>query len=227
MKPALNLFFKYPEKGKVKTRLSSRLGNDFVYRLYREFIRDMIKTCGMVDADLILTVSSGSGKTAGDFENEFGITSYLQRGKDLGERMYNSMEDIFHSGYEKCILMGSDIPDISADEINKGFDKLKKSDTVLGPGSDGGYYLIGLRREKLHRDIFTGIRWSTGEVLEQTLRNLTKRGVSYQFLDVLNDIDNLEDLKEFYDRNRDRDNCCTIRFLKNRLKEFSGGDDRQ
>jgi uncharacterized protein len=218
MKPALNLFFKYPEKGRVKTRLSSRLEDDFVYRLYREFIRDIMRTCRMVDADLILTVSS-SGNPPRDYESEFGMRTYLQSGEDLGERMYNSMEKIFLSGYEKCILIGSDIPDISPDQVNKAFDKLSKSDIVIGPSSDGGYYLIGVNREKLHRGIFREVPWSSNEVLERTLKNIGNQGLSYQLLDELNDIDDLEDLKNFYERNREND-YYTVRFLKSRLEEF-------
>jgi rSAM/selenodomain-associated transferase 1 len=219
MKQALNLFFKYPEKGKVKTRLSSRLNSDFVVSLYRELIRDIIKTGRMADADLILSISSTSEKTVHDYESEFGARTFLQRGDDLGERMYHSLEDVFLSGYEQCVLIGSDIPDISPPLINKAFDKLSASDIVLGPGSDGGYYLLGLNREKLHRGIFEKIRWSSGNVLDKTLENISKLKLSYRLLDELNDIDDLEDLKEFYRKNRDLDSY-TIRFLKKRPEEF-------
>jgi glycosyltransferase A (GT-A) superfamily protein (DUF2064 family) len=155
VKPALNLFFKYPEKGKVKTRLSSRLNSDFVVSLYREFIRDIIKTGKKADADLILSISSTSGKSVHDYESEFGARTFLQRGDDLGERMYNSLEDIFLSGYKRSVLIGSDIPGISPPLINKAFDKLNNFDIVLGPVIDGGYYLMVLNREKLHRGILS------------------------------------------------------------------------
>lgn len=225
MKPALNLFFKYPEMGKVKTRLSTRLESDFVYRLYWEFIRDTIKTCGMVNADLILTVAPSAGKTTRDHESEFGVKTYLQRGNDLGERMHNSMEDILKSGYNRCILLGSDIPDISADHINKAFDKLKNNDIVLGPCNDGGYYLIGLNREKHHRDIFKEVPWSSSDTLEKTLENIIKLKLRYELLDKKNDIDSLEDLKDFYNRNRENDDLYTMRFLKTVWKSSMGSFD--
>jgi rSAM/selenodomain-associated transferase 1 len=219
MKQALNLFFKYPEIGRVKTRLSSKLSNDFVFLLYREFIRDIIKASKMADADLILSISSHSEKTVSDYSNEFGAPAYHQKGDDLGERMYNSLKEIFLAGYEKCVLIGSDIPDISAPLLNKAFDKLTESDIVLGPSSDGGYYLLGFNCEKLHKGVFEEIQWSCSHVLEKTLKNISTLKLNYHLLEELNDIDDLEDLKNFYRRNRGLDSY-TIRFLTQKLEEF-------
>jgi uncharacterized protein len=222
MKSVLNLFFKYPEFNMVKTRLARDLDGTFVFDLYREFIKDIIDTGKKVDAGLILSISSSGGTPPGNYEKEFGIRSIAQSGQDLGERMYNSFNKIFSFAYRRCLLIGSDIPDISAGLLNKAFDKLNNYDIILGPSSDGGYYLIGLNSSSLHREIFKDVRWGTGDVLEKTMENTSKLNLKHYLLDELNDIDSLHDLRLFYDKNKNRDDLLTVKFLKNRLEEFYG-----
>ncbi len=221
-KCAYILFFKYPEPGKVKTRLAKKLGENFVLELYREFIRDLMNTGAKARCDLILAVSPAGEQTREDLEREFGTRSYLQRGKDLGERMYNALEDVFRSGYSRSLLTGSDVPGISPGLINTAFDKLSESDIVLGPSSDGGYYLLGVKRGKHRREIFTDIPWSSQEVLKKTLDNIEKLKLSCRLVDEMNDIDNLSDLRQFYRNRKEEKSSFTIRYLKDRLEEFNG-----
>ncbi len=221
-KSAYILFFKYPEPGKIKTRLAKKLGNSFVMGLYREFIRDLMDTGEKADGDLILAISPAAGQTGEDLEREFTARSYLQRGNDLGERMYNALADVFGSGYSRCVLTGSDIPGISAGLINKAFDKLSGSDIVLGPSSDGGYYLLGVNRDKHRRELFTDVPWSSHRVLEKTLENIRKMKLSCRLVDEMNDIDDLGDLRRFYRSKGKEESSFTIRYLKNRLEEFHG-----
>jgi hypothetical protein len=116
---------------------------------------------------------------------------------DLGMRMKRSFEDAFRAGATWAVIIGTDIPDITNGIIEKAFDTLEQKELVLGPANDGGYYLIGLQNNSLSRaktDLFTGITWGAGDVLEKTIRIATYSGFSFSLLDVLNDVDRPEDL---------------------------------
>ncbi|MFB0925737.1 MAG: glycosyltransferase, partial [Vicingaceae bacterium] len=93
-----------------------------------------------------------------------------------GDRMSNAFENGFKQGYEKVILIGSDLPEISPSIIQEGFDKLEKSEVVFGPAEDGGYYLIGMKKSR--KFIFENKPWSETGLLEITLDELGKQDVS-------------------------------------------------
>ncbi len=114
-----------------------------------------------------------------------------QEGNSLGERMANAFDTVFSRGYRKAIIIGTDCIEISNDLISKAFQSLSKTEVVLGPSKDGGYYLIGLT--KIINKIFDGIQWSTKQVLTQTLDNLMAIDQSYQLLETLRDIDTIRD----------------------------------
>ncbi len=116
---------------------------------------------------------------------------------DIGIRMRRALEQGFGSGHESVAIIGSDIPDITGDIIQKAFDGLKKHDLVLGPAADGGYYLIAMQQSvfiRANRKLFNGIHWGTDEVLLQTLGAAKELRLSYFLLDTLDDVDRPEDL---------------------------------
>ncbi len=95
------------------------------------------------------------------------------------------------------VIIGSDIPELTADIIQRAFDELKTKDLVLGPAADGGYYLIGLHRavfKPAGPPLFTGIRWGTDQVLKQTVTAAKKQGLRCILLETLKDVDRPEDL---------------------------------
>ncbi len=197
---ALILFLKKPEKGKVKTRLAQTLGDELVLELYNQFVADILETCGEVDADTIIALSFENGQIdEPGFSDEFKCIE--QRGKDLGERMYNALMETADLGYKDIVLIGSDIPDIPVGLIQDAFDKLHSSDVVLGPSKDGGYYLIGFNRDKLNPAVFDGIIWSTPRVLDSTVEVLKTLGFAWNFLIPWLDIDDLNDLRNYYKNN--------------------------
>jgi glycosyltransferase A (GT-A) superfamily protein (DUF2064 family) len=98
------------------------------------------------------------------------------------------------------VIIGSDIPDISARHIAAAFRALGRNDAVFGPSADGGYWLVGLKRVPRVRDIFGQVHWSTDRSLEDTLRNVRNAGMRVAMLDVLHDIDTLDDFKSWKDR---------------------------
>lgn len=197
-KTALIVFLKFPEKGKVKTRLSRDLDKDFVFELYKAFISDLVEklkpvrnTCFFVwpleQTDEKINVLE---KLIGH-----GVHFYAQQGYHLGDRMANAFETVFEKGCEQAVLIGTDIPEINSDIIFNAFEMLEKNAAVIGSSTDGGYYLIGFQKSGFSKSIFDSIEWSTQQVLSQTIAGMEQQGLEFSFLPELDDIDTLEDLK--------------------------------
>jgi glycosyltransferase A (GT-A) superfamily protein (DUF2064 family) len=107
--------------------------------------------------------------------------------------MYNAFNTVFTKGYKKVIIIGTDAPDISMNIIQNAISVLDNYSAVIGPSSDGGYYLLGFKSKLI--DLFSGIEWSTNSVLDNTIEKLNNLKVKYFMLDELTDIDTLEDLQ--------------------------------
>ncbi|HPC87032.1 MAG TPA: TIGR04282 family arsenosugar biosynthesis glycosyltransferase [Smithellaceae bacterium] len=197
-KDVLILFLKYPERGAVKTRIAGALGQDLTYELYTCFLADLSVMAREVEAEKIIVYSGPENAVFPDFP---GIGLIRQRGKDIGERMYFALSDVFALGFERCVLIGGDSPDLPARLVKEAFDKLKSADVVLGPCTDGGYYLIGCRPAGLERSLFDGIPWSTDNVLQKTFKRAADAGLLCAQIDTWADIDMPVDLKHFYKRN--------------------------
>lgn len=192
------MFLKYPEPGTVKTRLAESLGEDVTCELYRCFLADISTMTREINAETIIIYSGSNGVSFPDFPD---VRCLRQRGNNIGERMYNAFIDVFARGFERGVLIGSDSPDLPAVLINDAFAKLNSSDVVIGPSADGGYYLIGCKRQSLRPSIFNEINWSTSEVFTETIRRLDKAELKYWQLQQWTDIDEFDDLKNFYRRN--------------------------
>jgi rSAM/selenodomain-associated transferase 1 len=120
-----------------------------------------------------------------------------QQGNDLGERIRNAFARVFAHGAGQAIVVGSDIPDLSATLIEQAYFLLEAYDVVIGPDHDGGYYLLGMK--DLHEPVFAGVPWGTSRVHGQTLRNIRALGLSVAFLPVLIDVDTELDLRRWLD----------------------------
>ena len=112
---------------------------------------------------------------------------------NLGERMQAAFLDAFQTGANRVVLIGTDIPQVRTDHLEQAFDALAKNDLVIGPSTDGGYWLIGTNRPV---DLFKGIQWSTDAVFGQTLALAKEQGLRAKALSPLKDIDTVEDLKQ-------------------------------
>jgi len=197
------LFVKSPEKGKVKSRLASATGDETALHIYRSFVLDIVDmlknrarppTICFYPHDAEETVVNWLGRNF----------SYLpQRGEDLGERMENAFADSFSGGAAKVVLIGSDIPDLTTAVIDESFSCLEQDDAVIGPASDGGYYLIGFRKNSFLHDIFRGIFWGAGSVFRETMRIFAGSGLHVHVLPEWNDVDTLDDLRSLFARNTD------------------------
>lgn len=196
-KNLLIVFVKNIKLGKVKTRLAKTIGDQGAFEVYKELVEITENATSKVDCDIHIYFSEAVIETK--WEKSF---KTVQNGADLGERMKNAFQNGFEKGYERIVLIGSDLPDISSQTINEGFFNLNKSEVVFGPAKDGGYYLIGLT--KMHDFIFHNKPWSQSNLLKETILDLQKRNISFETLETLNDIDTFEDLvaSKFYQNNK-------------------------
>ncbi len=188
------LFVKSPTAGKVKTRLAAEIGEDATVGLYKCFVEDLISMIENLESGLRLyfhppEAMSRVRRWLGDQH------SYRpQRGDDLGHRLRDAFAGAFEEGFSKVVAIGSDSPDLPEDFLRDAFDKLESHDAVIGPASDGGYYLIGFSEDSFVTDAFDSIAWSTSAVCDQTRTRLTTHGLSVHLLPLWHDVDARADL---------------------------------
>lgn len=196
-------FVKYPEPGKVKTRLSKDIGDIRAADLYRKVAERNLTVLAEGDEPFHLVVAfdpSEKETAIRDWLRPFQITDYLpQKGERLGDRLDQAFQYAFRgrskgAHFQRVLALGSDTLGLSPEIINEAFDALESFDVVIGPARDGGYYLIGLSFQD--EGIFTGIPWSTSEVYATTVQYLEREQLSYYRLPVLEDLDDKRNLKE-------------------------------
>lgn len=194
-------FIKYPETGKVKSRLARDLDEEITVELYQNFVQDILSSTKEIQADLKICFYPP------DLRERFvkwlgGNHDYMpQNGEGLGERMEKSLTRVFSEGYSKAIIIGSDSPDLPGDIIALGLSSLGSYDVVIGPSTDGGYYLIGFRKEGFLPEAFCDIAWSSAAVFKKTLDIIGKAGLKVFILPEWSDVDTLDDLKDLIRRN--------------------------
>ena len=191
----LLLFVKNPERGKVKSRLATTIGDDSAVSVYKNIVDRMLSTLKQGTFPLYICFSPKNAQKP--VKNWLGREyRYIpQNGKDLGERMRNGFIDGFAMGHKRVVLMGSDIPDLPMKYIVEAFKSLKAMDAVIGPAYDGGYYLIGFKDKTFSPQVFEGIAWGTQNVFDETLKKLKRFRRTIHTLPYLRDIDTAEDLK--------------------------------
>lgn len=193
MSNQLLVFLKKPIAGKVKTRLAGSVGNEKAVEIYHWLIDVTRNSFQDTNAKVHLYFDDVNGLLP-DWVSSY--NTYFQRGDDLGERMTLAFKDRLNiNPNSKLVLIGSDCPEISSEILNDAFQFLEEKDVVLGPATDGGIYLIGLK--KWHDGLFDNIVWSTSDVFNSILRNVKKIGVECKVLQMLNDIDVEEDFMAF------------------------------
>ena len=191
----LIVFTRYPEPGKTKTRLIPVLGAEGAATLQRKMTENQLAEVKELQAFYSLSVEVHfAGGNEQLMQNWLGSNLIYRRQSegDIGCRMASAFQASFAAGMNGVVIIGIDCPDLNAQVIAQAFQALCQHDLVLGPAQDGGYYLIGLRR--LIPELFTGISWSTAEVLQQTLSIAQKLELAVALLPLLSDIDRPEDL---------------------------------
>lgn len=189
-KNLLMIFVKNPEPGKVKTRLAQSVGDDKAFEIYLKLMNHTMEQA--IIANCLKEVWYSSFVDRNDLFDEKLFRKKVQSGSGLGEKMKHSFKAAFADGFEKVVIIGSDCPGISGELIDIAFEKLNRTDLVIGPAYDGGYYLLGMRQ--FIADVFDSIPWSTSSVFNKTIKIASSLSLSTTTLAVLRDIDTEDDL---------------------------------
>lgn len=189
---AVLVFVRAPEAGRVKTRLAADVGDDAALRVYVRLAEHALTEARASGAAVrVLFTPAEAGGAVRRWLG--GDADYLAQAEgDLGTRMRRAFEDAFAAGFRRVVVVGSDLPDLSAGLLRRALASLEARDAVVGPARDGGYYLLGLRR--VVPEVFRGIAWSTPAVLDETVERLRRAGIEPVFLEPLSDVDRVEDL---------------------------------
>lgn len=187
----LIIFVKNPVKGRVKTRLAKSIGAPKALAVYRQLLQITKQITGFLPVDKQVWYSDSVAQN--DIWNEGRFTKYQQQGDNLGERMSTAFQQAFAQSYSKAVIIGSDCADLKELHLKNAFKALDSHDVVLGPAEDGGYYLLGMTH--FIPTLFEEIAWSEATVFEQTIHKLKSLSKTYHLLPILNDIDDIEDLK--------------------------------
>lgn len=191
MKQTLLIFTKNAIYGRVKTRLAATVGKDKALQIYQQLLRYTVAITNNIEVEKIVFYATQIDSR--DVWNNDVYKKQVQLGDDLGERMQNAFNYAFEQGSTDVIIIGSDCFEITADIIQHAFDCLKNHKVVIGPATDGGYYLLAMKQ--LNPLLFKQINWSTNEVLASTLAICHAQNLSVYLMPELSDIDTEEDLK--------------------------------
>lgn len=188
----LILFGRYPVAGQTKTRLIPLLGLVGAAEFQRELTESCLTTLVAAGLAPVEFCYCGACKTrVRRWLTPFSVDLSVQVSGDLGSRMQAALHRALAQGVRQVVLLGTDVPQMTAEHIRAAFEALAAHDLVLGPSRDGGYWLVGCRRPV---DVFRNVAWGTSQVLAQTLAAARTQGLSVAQLEPLNDMDTPEDL---------------------------------
>ncbi len=186
----LIIFARYPEPGRVKTRLIPALGEEGAASLHQRLTEHTLNwAASLAETDPGLLEIRFDGENQSLMQEWLGPGwEYVHQGEgDLGRRMGRAFEDNFQKDIKQVVLVGTDCPQLTAFHAEMAFEALKKHDLVLIPVYDGGYSLIGLRR--MEPALFESIEWGTESVFVATLGRARENGLSVKALKPLHDVD--------------------------------------
>lgn len=192
---AVLIFVRAPEAGRVKTRLAAGIGPEAALRVYRrlaEHALDEARALGPGVSVRVHFTPADAGEAVGAWLGEGPVYLPQAETADLGERMRAAFAEAFAAGFRRVVIIGSDLPELSAGLLRRAFGLLETHPAVLGPARDGGYWLLGLR--EMIGAVFADVPWSTDGVLARTLGVLRENGIEPALLETLGDVDLPEDL---------------------------------
>ena len=210
---AVIVLVKYPQKGKVKTRLALTTNNNFAVGIYkviaRHIFNEVDKLNNEIDVFIFYTPIESVNKITKWVDKDFFFR--VQSGNSLGERMSNAFNEVFEKDYCQVMIIGSDVPDISSKIILESFINLNGSDIVISPSDDGGYSLLGMK--KPYNFLFKDIEWSTNNVLKQTVKKINEKGLKLTTICSLNDIDTYDELLEWMEVTENKEIIKEVKIL--------------
>lgn len=193
----LLVFARVPLLGRVKSRLAASIGNEAALETYRELLaitREAVVASG-VPVTVWLAETAGPIPTAAETREWPALAVQCQPVGDLGERMAAAFYHAFAEGAGRVVIIGTDCPGLRAAHLTHAFAALAEHDVVLGPATDGGYYLLGLRAPC--PALFENKQWSTPTVLAETVAEARRLGLRVTLLAELRDVDDAADLAEW------------------------------
>lgn len=194
----LLIFARLPEPGAVKTRLAATIGESRALTIYRAMLRDLLASIGTSTSETEVEILWAPTPIANGaaLRDAFGThTLAMQTGATLGDRLAMAFsERFFFHRTEKIIAIGVDDPLLSREIVDHAFAILDSCDWVVGPATDGGYYLIGCRAAAFDTSIFSGVDWGTDTVFAATMAKIAAWGSTVATLPERADIDTEEDL---------------------------------
>lgn len=191
MKKAIICFTRVPRPGVTKTRLLPVLSPEQCAGLHWAFLKDLAEVYRQVDTHLFVAYVSDPDWE--QLKDVFPHAGYLtQKGGDLGEKMNRAIRKVLELGYTSVILTGSDLPRMTKEHLESGFAALETHDIAIGPTSDGGYYLIGMKRPC--REVFQVEGYGGASVFENTVTAAKNAGYSVGTALACDDVDTPEDL---------------------------------
>jgi rSAM/selenodomain-associated transferase 1 len=187
------IFLKAPLPGTVKTRLARKVGDTVATNIYKSLATSQLNR---VPKDYVIEVHYAPSDAGRHLSDWLGPAPeyYPQVEGDLGDRIKESVSAAFRRGAHVVLCIGADCPSLQASHLDEASQRLSSgpNDLVIGPCPDGGYYLIGFRKDT--PSLFEGVRWSAPETMEDTLQNAKKAGLRVHLLESMNDIDTANDL---------------------------------
>lgn len=199
MKRAIIIFTRVPIPGQTKTRMMPYFTPVQCATLHSCFLKDIGCECRKCKADIFVAYTPKDKKEI--LKPLLGEAYYFaQQGADLGERMCHAIAYVLEKGYDRCVLIGTDIPELKSAYIEKAMEDLQEKEVVFGKTKDGGYYLVGMKR--LVKEVFTIETYGHSNVLEQTVRKLEEQRISIGYTETLSDMDDRYDLQAYRNRMR-------------------------
>jgi rSAM/selenodomain-associated transferase 1 len=184
--PRIIIFVKAPRPGFVKTRLAAAIGNEAACGAYRQLAETVVANLApLPHTELRFTPDDAEDEIAHWLSD--GWTAHPQGEGNLGERMHRA----FTEANGPAIIIGSDCPEVNPNDLRAATEALQTHDAVIGPATDGGYWLIGLNAPC--PSLFTAMEWSAETVLQTTLQKINEAGLTVELLREMADVDTGED----------------------------------
>lgn len=188
----LLVFARHPELGKVKTRLAAGIGLEQALQVYRELLAHTQTVVAPLPVRKWVWLTEAG--PAADLSDAWpGYNQRPQPAGDLGQRMQTAFAHSFAQGATVVVIIGTDCPGLATAHLEEAYAALQTHELVLGPASDGGYYLLGMKA--VWPTLFENKTWSTDSVRADTLADAAQLGLRVHLLPELRDVDTAEDLQ--------------------------------
>jgi len=213
MRTCVVVFGREPIPGRVKTRLAAGVGDEVAARVYAVLLDHALHTAADGGSRVVLSLDEAPSLS---WAARIGVPFEIQSGEGLGGRMAEAFALRFAEGEDRVVVVGSDCPGMATRHLSSAAEELERAEVVLGPATDGGYYLVAQRPPGV--DLFSDIPWSTGATMTATRQRLSRLGTEWIELDELSDVDTEADLAAMID------DPSTPALLARRVREVLASD---